>query len=242
MKRRALVGFGLLGLLVALGSATQVVPVTVSPGRAGGVAVVSESCPTFSWTSVDWAVGYRVAVFDAQGLGAVSYEQMASAGIEPVLSREIEGRGLSWTPSSEEGLRTGAMYVWYVEAKSPSGPGVWSAGSVFIVGAVAIGTGTEERVTKVLREKEIREEVITDVLKDMKSGAMGAVAGGVSSKPQSEVRAMGTEGTENTFYGQGAGANTTGIHNSFFGASAGYNNTLGPSLTRLVTQRSCNSQ
>ena len=82
-------------------------------------------------------MGYRVAVFEALGVGAVSYEQMASAGTEPVLSREIEGRGLSWTPSSEEGLRTGRMYVWYVEAKSPSGPGVWSAGRVFIVDAGA---------------------------------------------------------------------------------------------------------
>ena len=231
MKKRTLGCFGLLALLVVLGAAAQVVPVAVSPGRTGGMAVVGELCPTFSWTSVDWAVGYRVAVFEALGIGAVSYEQMASAGTEPVLSREIEGRGLSWTPSSEEGLRTGGMYVWYVEAKSSSGPGVWSAGRVFIVDAGAIGTGTEERVTRVLREKGIREEVITDVLKEMKSGMTGAVAGEVGTKPQGDVRAMGTEGGApfyNTFYGLNAGAaNTTGQENAFLGNSAGLSNTTG---------------
>jgi hypothetical protein len=234
MKKRTLVCFGLLGLLVILGPAAQVVPVAVSPGRAGGVAVVAELCPTFSWTSVDWAVGYRVAVFEALGVGTVSYEQMASAGTEPALSREIEGRGLSWTPSSEEGLRTGGMYVWYVEAKGPSGPGVWSAGRVFIVDAAAIGTEPEERVTRVLREKGIREEVITDVLKEMKSGLTGAVAGEVGTKPQDEVRAMGSEGAFNTLYGLGAGASiTTGIGNAFIGSYAGYSNTSGNNNTFL---------
>jgi hypothetical protein len=251
MKKRTLVCFGLLALLVVLGPAAQVVPVAVSPGRTGGMAVVGELCPTFSWTSVDWAVGYRVAVFEALGVGAVSYEQMTSAGTEPVLSREIEGRGLSWTPSSEEGLRTGGMYVWYVEAKSPSGPGAWSAGRVFIVDAGAIGTGTEERVTRILREKGIREEVITNVLKEIKSGMTGAVAGEVGSKPQGDVRAMGTEGETNTLYGLEAGdsitsgslntfigrsagtSNTSGSFNTFLGYSAGYSNTTGNTKTFL---------
>ena len=101
------------------------------------------------------------------------------------------------------------MYVWYVEAMSPSGPGVWSAGRVFIVDAGAIGSGTEERVTRVLREKGIREEVITDVVKEMKSGVTGAVAGEVGTKPQGDVRAMGSRRNDhhslwlpylNTFY------------------------------------------
>jgi hypothetical protein len=228
MKRMTLACFGILGLLVVLGSAAQVVPVAVSPGRSGGVAVVAEVCPTFSWTSVDWAAGYRVAVFEALGVGAVSYEQMASGGTAPVLSREIEGRGLSWTPSSEEGLRTGKMYVWYVEAMSPSGPGVWSAGRVFIVDAEAISTGTEERVRRVLREKGIREEVITDVLKEMKSGATGTVAGEVGTKPQADVRAMGTEGDTNTFYGMYAGLGTSsGKYNTYLGRSAGASNSTG---------------
>ena len=232
MKRRTLLCFGLLGLLVVLGPAAQVVPVAVSPGRTGGVAVVADHCPTFSWTSVDWAVGYRIAVFDALGVVAVSYEQMASGGSTPVLTKEIEGRGLSWTPSSEEGLRMGGMYVWYVEAMSPSGPGVWSVGKVFIVDAGAIGSGTEERVTRVLREKGIREEVITDVVKEMKSGGMGVIAGEVGQKPSDTVRPMGSESGDNTFYGLDAGKNiSTGLYNSFFGRGAGYWSTTANSNT-----------
>jgi hypothetical protein len=234
MKKRTLVCFVLLGLLVVLGPAAQVVPVAISPGRSGGVAVVADLCPTFSWTSVDWAVGYRVIIFEALGIGAVSYEQMASGGTEPVLSREIEGRGLSWTPSFEEGLRTGGMYVWYVEAMSPSGPGVWSSGKVFIVDAGALGAGTEGRVTRVLREKGIREEVITDVMKEVKSGATGAVSGEVGAKPQGDVRAMGTEGQSNTLYGLEAGDSiTSGSQNTFIGRSAGTSNTSGSYNTFL---------
>ena len=56
-----------------------------------------------------------------------------------------------------------------------------------------------------LREKGIREEVITDVLKEMKSGATGAVAGEVGAKPKGDVRAMGLEGADNTLYGLGRG-------------------------------------
>jgi len=225
MKKRTLACFGLLGLLVVLGPAAQVVPVAVSPGRAKGVAVVSELCPTFSWTSVDWAVGYRVAVFEALGVGAVSYEQMASGGTEPVLTREIEGRGLSWTPSSEEGLPTGGMYVWYVEAMSPSGPGVWSAGRVFIVDAGAIGTGIEERVTRVLRERGIKDDVITGVLKEMERGGAEGIEGEVESRHQGGVRSQGYDIGDNTFYGLDAGKGiTSGLNNSFFGREAGVAN------------------
>ena len=45
MKKKTLMCFVLLGLLVVLGPAAQVVPVAVSPGRAGGVAVVAETLP-----------------------------------------------------------------------------------------------------------------------------------------------------------------------------------------------------
>ncbi len=68
MKKRTLVCFGLLGLLVVLGPAAQVVPVAISPGSERGVALVGQPCPTFSWTAVDWAAGYRVAVFQAFGV------------------------------------------------------------------------------------------------------------------------------------------------------------------------------
>ena len=228
MKKKMLVCFGLLALLVVWGFTEQIVPVAVSPGKAKGVAVVGELCPTFSWTSVDWAVGYRVAVFEALGVAAVSYEQMASSGTTPVLTKEIEGRGLSWTPSTEEGLPGGGMYIWYVEAIGPSGPGAWSSGRVFIVSGEAGGVATEERVTRVLRENGIREDVIANVVKDMKTGEEGAIAAGeVVSRPQGDVRAMGTEGASNTFYGLEAGASATGLGNTFIGRRAGFSNGTG---------------
>ena len=95
--------------LVTIGSAAQiqiqVVPEAVSPGSEQGLVVVWQDCPTFSWTAVDWALGYRVAVFQAFGTEALAYEEMAAVGA-PLLSKEIPGRASSWTPSSEERLNS----------------------------------------------------------------------------------------------------------------------------------------
>ncbi|UCC39121.1 MAG: hypothetical protein JSV96_15145, partial [Candidatus Aminicenantes bacterium] len=90
-------------------------PVAVSPGSDMGAAVVGQSCPTFSWTAVSWAAGYKVAVFEAVSTEALSYEEMG-AMVSPVLSKEIRGPALSWTPSAEERLMNGGEYVWYVQA------------------------------------------------------------------------------------------------------------------------------
>jgi len=141
---------------VSVGTGQAIGPKSISPGRAGGVAVVGEFCPTFSWTSVDWAVGYRVTVFEALGVNAVTYEEMAATGAAPVLIKEIDGQGLSWTPSTEEGLITVGLYVWYVEAKSVSGPGLWSVGNVFIVDAGAGILGEAARAAG----REVAEDLI----------------------------------------------------------------------------------
>jgi hypothetical protein len=96
MKRKASFGLVFLGLLAVLASAaqTQIVPLAVSPGSERGLAVVGQACPTFSWTAVDWALGYRVAVFQAFGTAVPGYEEMAVGGV-PVLSKEIAGRASS---------------------------------------------------------------------------------------------------------------------------------------------------
>jgi hypothetical protein len=60
MTKHAWAGIVLLGLLAVAGMAAQIVPMAVSPGSERGVAVVGQACPTFSWTAVDWASGYRV--------------------------------------------------------------------------------------------------------------------------------------------------------------------------------------
>ena len=100
MKRRGLLCLGVLVFLMSMAYGSQVVPTAISPGSERGVALVGQICPTFSWTAVDWATGYKVAVFQAFGVQIPSYEEMAAGGV-PVLSKEIQGRASSWTPSSE---------------------------------------------------------------------------------------------------------------------------------------------
>ena len=145
----------LLGLLTVAGTAAQIVPIAVSPGSERGVAVVGQACPTFSWTAVDWASGYRVAVFEAIGVQIPSYEEMA-AGVPPALSKEIGGRALSWTPSAEERLVAGSLYVWYVQAVDASGQGTWSKGRLFIVEAGMLAAGVEGQLRKTLEDKGVR--------------------------------------------------------------------------------------
>ena len=227
MTKQILTGVVLLGLLAVAGTAAQIVPMAVSPGSERGVAVVGQPCPTFSWTAVDWASGYRVAVFEALGIQIPGYEQMA-AGMVPALSKEIAGRALSWTPSAEEQLSAGSLYVWYVQASDASGQGTWSKGKLFIVEAGSLALGTEGELRKTLEEKGVRPDVISDVLSEMKGEGQGVLAGKTDSKPQGKVGALGSEGDNNTFYGMGAGnSNTSGLYNAFFGRSAGYYNTTG---------------
>ena len=238
MKKKTLFGFVVLGLWAVLGSAaqTQVVPSAVSPGSERGLAVVGQTCPTFSWTAVDWALGYRVAVFQAFGTAVPGYEEMAVGGVT-VLSKEIAGRASSWTPSADERLSTGSLYVWYVQAMGSSGQGVWSKGKLFMVEAGGWTSGLEGRVRKMLKEKGARDEVIDDLLKEtspgLQSGVLSGAVPGSGGKTPGKVGIQATEGPTNTFYGQGAGANTTGTYNAFMGAYAGYYNTTGYQNTFL---------
>jgi hypothetical protein len=201
------------------------------------LAVVGQTSPTFSWTAVDWALGYRVAVFQAFGTAVPGYEEMAVGGV-PVLSKEIAGRASSWTPSSEERLSPGSLYVWYVQAMDASGQGMWSKGQLFMVEAGGWTSGLEARVRTMLKEKGVRDEVIDKLLKETSTGLQsgvitGAVPGSVGKTP-GKVGIQGLEGANNTFYGQGAGASTTtGAYNTLVGASAGYSNTSGDYNTFL---------
>jgi len=233
MKRGGFLCFVILGFLISMIYGLQVVPTAISPGSERGVALVGQICPTFSWTAVDWASGYRVAVFQAFGVQIPSYEEMAAGGV-PVLSKEIQGRASSWTPSSEEQLSSGNLYVWYVQAADSSGQGTWSKGKLFMVEVGVMASLAEARVKKTLREKGVREDVITDALKEMKTEGPGVIAGRADSKPQGKVGAQGTEGESNTFYGLGAGFSiTSGVYNTFIGRAAGYANTTGSSNTFL---------
>ncbi len=109
MKRKtAIVGTVIiLGIFVAPAWGGMSVP--VSPG--GGIEVISQTCPTFSWSAADHAAAYRVEVYEQVKEGAVPQGEMAAMA-DPVLTWGIYAPALSWTPSSGECLERGMRYVW----------------------------------------------------------------------------------------------------------------------------------
>ncbi len=240
MKMKGIFTFLLMMALSGWGLAQEIRPVPVSPGSERGVARVSERCPTFSWSAIVWAAGYRVAVFEAKTAELTSYERMALAAA-PVLRQDIPGKALSWTPSEGEGLKDGGSYIWYVQARDASGNGLWSAGKAFLVELEKTPiAGVEERVTRKLRERGVAADVISDVAKEIRPGAKAGMitreftlkgTGTAAAKIQAEggglgaFRTLGNEGDAqgNTYYGTDTGMSLdgTGGGNSFFGYLAG---------------------
>ena len=159
MKKRMIAGFLGLMLSAGWGMANDLVPVAVSPGLAGGVAVVRQDCPTFSWTSVSWALTYKVVVFEATGLDNPAYETMA-AQASPVLSQDVPGKALSWTPSAADQLINRGSYIWYVGAMVGETGGRWSEGRRFMVAErPAWDYETQKRALKALRDSGVSEDV-----------------------------------------------------------------------------------
>jgi hypothetical protein len=234
MKTKTIFCF-LMAFLVLSVNAQERGPVAISPGSENRVAVAGYSCPTFSWSGVEWAAAYTVAVFEAVNGESLSYEEMEAIA-SPVLTKEIQGRALSWTPSSDERLNNGGMYVWYVQAKDAQSAGIWSEGKTFKVEVETRLVGMKETVRESLKDHGVSDEVIDDVLGDMDSGLKEVVLWGVDV-PGSDYTTQdkfGTRGLElsyNTYYGLEAGDNTVGYYDSFFGRSAGYTNTTGDANT-----------
>jgi len=230
-------------MILGWGLAQEIKPVAVSPGSERGVARVSERCPTFSWSAVGWATGYKIAVFEAQTAEVRTYESMALAAT-PVLTQDIPGKALSWTPSEGQGLRDGGLYVWYVQARDASGNGLWSSGKAFMVEVEKTPLlGVDERVARKLRTRGVSGDVIAEAEKEIRGGARGrAISRGFTLKPQDRtspgilagndhqasgwVKDQGSEdgGGANVYYGLGAGTSLTASSslNSFFGYSAGH--------------------
>jgi hypothetical protein len=225
-------------LFVITANAIEQGPVAVSPGADIGIAAVGETCPTFSWTAVDWAAAYNVVIFETSGPQVLALEEMNTIAI-PILTKQIHGRSLSWTPSSNERLRNGGMYVWYVQAVDTYGTVVSSEGKVFQVGMETRFIGMEETMGESLKEHGVSEEIIEEVLEDMKSEVREVVVwgvdlqGDVGGQKRLGIQDIEGETTNNTFFGLDAGLNlgTYGLFNSFFGHSAGYNTSTGDENT-----------
>jgi hypothetical protein len=224
-------------------------PVAVSPGSdTDAVVAVAGNCPTFSWSGVAGAVSYRVVVFEAAEV--LAYEEMEAIA-QPVISKEIHGPALSWTPSMDEALRTGSMYVWYVRSVDKSGFGEWSTGNKFKVEASPGLFGLIENLKKRFKEFGVEAGVVNEVFKGIEPGEEEETASGddknavISDNPPAGITgsendgsnvyygsgagdALYSSGNANCFFGLNAGALTnSGDENSFFGYFSGYVNTSG---------------
>ena len=226
--------FFLVVLIFVMGSyAQERGPIAISPGSDAEIAFVAQSCPTFSWTAVEWAAAYKVLVFETNGPNVLAYEEMEAIA-SPILHKEIQGRALSWTPSSEEGLVMGGMYVWYVQAVNDYGQGEWSEGKMFRIDAGLRYQTVEERVSRRLKKQGLSDEVIEDVLEDIRLGGEEMIASDLApsevanSQTLFHIQTIEGETADNTYFGLGAGAYlTTGFDNTFIGRNAGYWNTSG---------------
>ena len=130
-------------------------PILISPGDQGNLSIVEQSCPTFSWTSIPWAVGYKIVVFESDLGSHLSYEEI-SATETPVIVKEIRGQAVSWTPSSAQRMETGFNYIWYVQAIGSNGTKAWSK-----PGSYRVEIPTLLRMEDKLREK-MKELGISD--------------------------------------------------------------------------------
>jgi hypothetical protein len=230
MRRKTLSIFVFLALTISVLSASEKAPVAVSPASDLGVAAVGESCPTFSWTAVEGAVGFRLEVFGTVSDMGLSYEEMASVSY-PVLTKEIRGAATSWTPSSDQKLDNGGVYVWYVRSIDALGTGDWSVGRTFEVEIERWSPEMNAIIGESMKKNGVGEDIIQDVLKEIRSKAKDGREQRVNTEDGRSIvpglfGVQGTEGDTYTFYGTGAGANhTSGINNTFIGAYAGWANT-----------------
>ncbi|MHB8053784.1 MAG: tail fiber domain-containing protein [Candidatus Aminicenantales bacterium] len=232
MKKGMILGLLGMAFIAGLGLADDLVPVAVSPGAEKGPAVVRQTCPTFSWTAVSWAMTYKVVVFEAGDGETPAYEKIA-ANASPVLVKEIPGKAFSWTPSADETLLNGGSYVWYVGAMVNPSQGSWSEGRKFIIAeGLAWGVVSEPRENGIGASNS--PQTPQDIDLELTAAAKENFSLANDPASQEVIDIQGTEGTYNTFYGNSAGnAAMTGTLNSFFGKSAGHLNNTGSSNTFL---------
>ena len=218
-------------------------PLGVSPGGGSGDAVVGTAFPTFSWSAVEEAVGYRLEIFK-EVEGALSHEEMSEKG-ELVIGVEIPAPALSWTPSGTEALKTGESYIWYVKALDSEGKGNWSFGNRFRMDAAVALNGMEEAVREKVTEYAKTDTEFREAIRQIIEQSSSLTDGGTSAAGDGDLPAAGrlggmegtsvtsygldagTTGSANTFIGRAAGYYNTGYYNTFLGHYAGYSNTTG---------------
>lgn len=109
-----------LNLIVATVAAGTSVPVAISPGSIGEMVRVGEACPTFSWTEVEGANAYDVAVW------RLSVEAEQDSEPEMVILEKLPGGAQGWTPALGQCLERGWRYAWAVRVREAGGTEVWS--------------------------------------------------------------------------------------------------------------------
>jgi preprotein translocase subunit Sec61beta len=116
-------------------------PEAVSPGRLDRIVEMADGCFGYSWSAVEGARGFELAVHRLDGVAA-NVETAAT----PALSVRVPAT-FSWTPSLEECLPPG-RYAWVVRAQIAAGWTEWSEPRLFRVRRSAPDAplpGTRER-------------------------------------------------------------------------------------------------
>lgn len=128
-------------------------PKPVSPGSLAVAEPVATSCPTFSWTSVEGSLGYKL----------VTYHLAVDGGLEPQVEVDLPAGASSWTPAAAQCPRVASTtgkseYAWAVRALTDDGAGPWSELLLF----TTPGAPTEDEVRQalaVLRRYQSTESV-----------------------------------------------------------------------------------
>lgn len=110
----------------------------VSPGDVEWATPVEVRCPTFSWTSVDGAIGYELLVY---ALPAAPDDPRAADPAEAVqvAAQRLPRGATSWTPSLADALQPWVTHAWFVRAVLSENDGEivetteWSSGLFFEV-------------------------------------------------------------------------------------------------------------
>lgn len=117
------------GLVLTVFLASTALPadarsIAVSPGAADRFDLVTDSCPTFSWSSTPGALAYELAVY--------SLSSMESPLDTPVLAKSILANATTWTPDGESCLPDAGRFGWIVRARTADGEwSEWSAPLLF---------------------------------------------------------------------------------------------------------------